>query len=81
MNSTGPIESWNVNPMDVGPIYPFEGWESLMFTASVAFCIAFMVWKFATESATYAEKARQLRESDDLADSLAANPSSRTSDA
>ena len=70
MNSTGPIDSWNVNPLDVGPIYPFVGWEMLMFVASVAFCVAFMVWKFKTENAKYAAKARELRESDELASAL-----------
>ncbi len=70
MGPTGPIESWNINPIDVGPIYPFVGWEILMFVASVAFCVAFMVWKFKTESAKYAAKAQELRESDELAKTL-----------
>lgn len=66
MNATGPIESWNVNPIDVGPIYPFAGWETLMFTACVAFCLFFIVWKFLTENAQYASKVRQLRETNAL---------------
>ena len=65
MGSTGPIESWNINPTEVGPIYPFAGWEILMFAAAVAFGIVFMVWKFKTENAKYAAKAQQLRESDE----------------
>ena len=66
MNSTGPIKSWNVHPIDVGPIYPFVGWETLMLTACVAFCLFFIVWKFLMENAQYAAKVRQLREADAL---------------
>jgi hypothetical protein len=74
MSSTGPIESWNVNPFDVGPLYPFAGWETWMFAACVAFCVVFMYWKFATESAKYRIRARTLRESDELARVLGALP-------
>ncbi len=63
MAVTGPIDSWNNNPLDVGPIYPFAGWEVLMFAVCVAFCIAFIVWKLVTESAKYASAAQTLRES------------------
>lgn len=67
MNSTGPIENWNINPTEVGPIYPFVGWEFLMFAVGVVFCVAFIVWKFTTENSKYAEQARQLDTSGDLA--------------
>ena len=64
MNPT--IETWNVNPTDVGPIYPFVGWEREMLVACAAFCLAFMVWKFRTESDRYAARARELRNSNEL---------------
>ncbi len=70
MNSTGPIESWNINPTEVGPIYPFAGWELLMVAVCVAFFVAFMVWKFVSENAKYAEQVRQLHASDELARAL-----------
>ena len=72
MSSTGTIQTWSVNPLDVGPIYPFVGWEMSMFAASVAFCIAFFVWKFTTESAHYAKRAQKLSEPDALATALMA---------
>ena len=77
MSSTGLIENWKNNPIDVGPIYPFVGWEMLMFVACVAFCVAFIVWKFITESATYSAKANQLRESGELAKALEAQNKDR----
>jgi hypothetical protein len=72
MTSTGPIESWNVNPTEVGPLYPFAGWEVLMFAVCVAFSVLFMVWKFRTESADYDAKVKQLGEPGELAKALAA---------
>ena len=69
MNSTGPIENWNNNPTEVGPLYPFVGWEMLMIVVCLAFFLAFMVWKFATENAKYAEQVQNLRASNDLSKS------------
>jgi hypothetical protein len=64
MNPT--IETWNINPLDTGPIYPFVGWETGMFVACMGFCVAFMVWKFRSESAKYASQVRDLRNSNRL---------------
>ena len=68
--SLGSIDSWNANP-DVGAIYPFVGSEWVMFAACLVFCVGFMVWKFLSENAKYAERVRQLQESDTLAKALA----------
>ncbi len=73
MASTGPIESWNINPTEVGPIYPFTGWTVLMFVACAVFCVTFMVWKFFSENSSYAARAAQLRDSDEMANSLSAD--------
>lgn len=64
MNPT--IETWNINPLDTGPIYPLVGWEMGMFIACAAFCLGFMVWKFRTESAKYAVQTGDLQKSDEL---------------
>jgi len=73
MSSTGPIETWNVNPTDIGPIYPFVGSETLMFAACVVFCVAFFIWKFVTETAKYTKAAQSLREPNALENALAMN--------
>ena len=78
MKSTGPIESWNIDPTKVGPIYPFVGWELLMFAACLTFFVAFLVWKFFTENAKYATKSQQLRESDELVKALSASSPSNS---
>ena len=64
------IETWNLNPSDVGPLYPLAGWEERMFVACALFCIAFLVWKFATESTQYAAKAERLGRPGELSSAL-----------
>jgi len=63
----------SINPVDMGPIYPLVGWETLMFMVCVAFCVVFMVWKFRMENAKYRATAARLRESDVLSKTLAMN--------
>ena len=64
MNPT--IPTWSGNPLDIGPIYPFVGWEMGMFVACAAFCVGFMAWKFRMENEKYATHARGLRNSNEL---------------
>ena len=66
MNGPGSIASWETNPLEIGPMYPFVGWEVAMFIACVAFCLAFTIWKFVSEHRHYMTKARELRESGEL---------------
>jgi len=63
MMRTGLVESWNINPLEVGPLYPFVGWEMPMFVVCVAFFMVFLVWKFRMENAKYAAAVRKVRES------------------
>ena len=70
MKSTGPIETWNVNPSDVGPIYPFAGSEMVMFLICVACCAGFMLWKFVTETRDYERKSAELADSSHLEEIL-----------
>lgn len=71
------ITNWNVNPQDIGPMYPLVGWEMPMFIACAAFCIGFMVWKFVTENAKYESKVQQLRARGVLSRALADDPLNR----
>lgn len=61
MESTGPIESWRVDPSQVGPIYPFVGWEIFMFAICTALFLVFLVWKFADEKKKYAAQITSIR--------------------
>ena len=72
--STGLVNDWNVNPNDLGPIYPFVGSEGVLFVLCLGFCAAFMVWKLVTENAKYKKRADELRQSNNLSEALAADP-------
>ena len=74
MNGTGLVESWETEPLEIGPMYPFVGWEVAMYVACVAFCLAFTIWKFVSEHRKYMSKARELRESDELEKIFSAQP-------
>lgn len=51
-------ESWAVDLADVGPIYPFQGWEVAMTIACVIFWLAWHRIQFVRES-EHLEKARK----------------------
>jgi len=62
MTRTGQIESWAGNPLDIGPMYPFVGWELSMFVVCVTLCVAMTIWKIVHEQKQHAKEARMLRE-------------------
>ena len=54
------IETWNTNPADLGPLYPYTGTEILLCVLCLIFFIAFMIWKFNSENQKYAHQAETL---------------------
>lgn len=48
--STIGISSWAVDLKDVGAIYPFQGWETPMVIAGVAFWVLWHIWQIAHEN-------------------------------
>lgn len=62
ISSTGPVTTWQGNPLELGPLYPFVGHETLMFGVSVAICVAFLVWKFIFEDNKYKQQAKKIRQ-------------------
>lgn len=54
------LSSWAVDLKDVGAIYPFQGWETPMVIAGVAFWVLWHIWQIAHENAELREKSRQL---------------------
>ena len=43
------IESWQLNPLEVGPLYPWVGMEVWMVLATALFCGYFLIWKIRGE--------------------------------
>ena len=55
------IENWQVNPIEIGPIYPWVGLEVWMVIAATLFCVFFLAWKLKSENRHYDEMTKQLR--------------------
>lgn len=60
------IESWNVNPREIGPMYPLAGYEVIMFVICVVLWIGFTVWQLNAEGARYRQEEADLKQSGDL---------------
>ena len=63
---TGSFGDWNGSMTDIGPLYPFVGWEMLMVLLLLAFWIAWHVVQVRAETRQHEEEARALREGDNL---------------
>ena len=62
MNLIGTIKSWADNPLEVGPMYPWVGWEVVLFLVSLALWFCWMVWQIKTESEAYSQEAQRLKQ-------------------
>lgn len=51
--STGSFDSWTGNMLDIGPIYPFVGWEVVLWVVGMAFWIIWHIWQARHESNEY----------------------------
>lgn len=61
--STANFENWDGNVLDLGPIYPFVGWEGLMVVLCLVFWIGWHVVQIKTENKRLDDQARELRQS------------------
>ena len=64
--NTGLIDNWNGNISDIGPIYPFVGWEVPMVIICLIFWIGWHYLQMRMENRTLDDEARQLREGTNL---------------
>lgn len=53
--STIGYSNWAVDLANVGPVYPFQGWEWAMVIAAFAFWIIWHIVQIAQENREYAE--------------------------
>ncbi|MGH6891887.1 MAG: hypothetical protein ACREEP_06490 [Dongiaceae bacterium] len=61
--STGNIANWDGNVLDIGPIYPFVGWEGFMVVLCVIFWIGWHILQIRTENKQLDDEAAMLRQS------------------
>jgi hypothetical protein len=64
--STGMVESWTGNILDIGPIYPFVGSEMLLWIIGMILWIGWHVWQVGNESKEYAEEAEKYTQGEKL---------------
>jgi len=63
---TGSFSDWNGAMFDLGPLYPFVGWEMAMVIALAIFWVGWHIGQMRAESRFLEEKASKLREGDNL---------------
>ena len=64
--TTGNFTDWNGNMFDIGPIYPFVGWEVPMVIVGVVFWIGWHFLQLRMENRQQEDEARILRQGDNL---------------
>lgn len=64
--STGNFENWDGNILDLGPIYPFVGWEVFMVVLCVIFWVGWHVWQIKMENKGLDDEVRRLRQGGNL---------------
>ena len=64
--STGSFENWAGRIADIGPIYPFVGWEFLFFLLGLAFYIGWQVQQIRMENRKLQDDLRRLGGKDGL---------------
>tara|TARA_B100001146_G_scaffold194982_1_gene182400 strand:- start:109 stop:339 length:231 start_codon:yes stop_codon:yes gene_type:complete len=64
MSLIGTVDSWAGNPLEVGPMYPWVGFEVGFFLVSLALWIGWMVWLLKTEGAAYLHEVQRLKQRD-----------------
>lgn len=64
--STASFANWNGNMFDLGPIYPFVGWEVPMVIVCVIFWIGWHILQIRMENRQLDEEVRSLRQGDRL---------------
>jgi len=64
--STANFANWDGNILDIGPIYPFVGWEGLMVVLCIVFWVGWHIVQIKIENKQLEEDARALRQSGNL---------------
>lgn len=64
--NTASFSDWSGDMFDLGPLYPFVGWETAMVAALAVFWIGWHIAQIRAENRQLDEEARRLREGDNL---------------
>ena len=64
--NTGSFSDWNGAMFDLGPLYPFVGWEKAMVVVLIVFWVGWHIIQIRGEHRQREEEARKLRVGDNL---------------
>ena len=64
--NTGMVSNWDGTMFDIGPIYPFVGWEVPMVILGFIFWIGWHYLQMRMENGQLDQEARKLRQGGDL---------------
>ena len=59
--STGNVANWDGNILDIGPIYPFVGWEGFMVVLCLIFWVAWHILQIRMENKQLDDEANNLK--------------------
>ena len=77
--STGNFANWDGNLVDIGPIYPFVGWEGLMVVLAVIFWVWWHIMQIRQENKQVEDETAALAQQGNLQKALdAERPIDRT---
>lgn len=69
MSTTG-VTTWAVDLAEVGPIYPFQGTETMLWVIGLVAWVAWHVWSIQWEKAYQREKIAKFGDAETLKKSL-----------
>lgn len=69
MSTTG-VTTWAVDLADIGPIYPFQGTETLLWIVGLACWLGWHVWSIRWEKAYHRDRIKKFGDKDTLKKSL-----------
>lgn len=64
--TTGSFTDWSGNLLDIGPLYPFVGWEVFMVLLGFIFWIGWHILQIRAENRQMEKEASQLRQAGNL---------------
>jgi hypothetical protein len=64
--TTGNFTDWSGNMLDLGPLYPFVGWEGFMVLLAFIAWIGWHILQIRAENRQLDDEARLLRQGDNL---------------